>query len=360
MNIVFRVDASHRIGSGHLMRCLTLARALREQGAACHFVCREHPGHLAGLVEHQGFGIKLLPLKTQLLQSPDQEPIYDDWLGASRDDDAADCRQWLDTLDARWLVCDHYGIDATWERQITRPGLRLLVIDDLANRQHHCDVLLDQNLGHGESHYRPLVDSQTRLLIGPRYALLRPEFLTWRQHSLERRRTTPPQSLLISLGGVDERNDTERCLDAIDTLTLAPDFCIDVVLGAQSIWLDSVRQRAARMRHTTHVHVQIDNMAQRMAISDIAIGAGGGTSWERCCLGLPTLAILAADNQRSGLQALTAAGAVAMLEPGASLTMQLRHQLSRLDDAAQRMAMVRAGADLVDGQGVRRVLESLQ
>ncbi|WP_444677542.1 UDP-2,4-diacetamido-2,4,6-trideoxy-beta-L-altropyranose hydrolase [Halomonas sp. E19] len=240
--VAFRADASLEIGSGHVMRCLTLADALQAQGGQCHFLCREHPGHLCELIEARDYPVHRLAQEacdtdTAVTPGTEPEPDHAHRLGASWDEDAAACLPLLAELAPAWLVVDHYALDHRWETAVldglagSRP--RLLVIDDLADRRHLADLLLDQNLGRRVEDYRGLIPERCQVLAGPRYALLRPEFREWRQASLSRRARVPQlHRLLINLGGVDKDNVTGQVLDALSGCDLPADLQISVVMGA--------------------------------------------------------------------------------------------------------------------------------
>lgn len=367
--IAFRADASLEIGSGHVMRCLTLADALQAQGAECHFLCREHPGHLCEVIKTRGFVVHRLPLEgngacfgTDENAAP--EPAHAHWLGASWAQDAEACRPILAEMAPAWLVVDHYSLDHRWETAILG-GLvdsapRLLVIDDLADRRHVADLLLDQNLGREAEDYRGLVPEVCQVLAGPRYALLRPEFGEWRETSLSRRARDPRlQRLLINLGGVDKENVTGQVLAALTACDLPDDLQISVVMGASAPWRESVTAQARVMPWPTEVVVNVSDMARRMAEVDLAIGAAGSTSWERCCLGLPTLMVVLADNQRDIAYALAEKWAALPLDPS-ELKTSLMAQLAALTTPGALTAMSQRAADLVDGQGTVRVVEEIQ
>ncbi len=293
--ILFRADASLEIGTGHVMRCLTLAKALK--GAECRFVCREHEGNLIDYIRDQGFEVLALPMGRG------------DWLGASWQEDAA---QTAAAGPCDWLVVDHYGLDASWESAMRAQATRIMAVDDLANRPHDCDLLLDQNLGRKPADYAGRVPAGCPLLLGPSFALLRPEFAAWREKSLARRGGAL-KTLLITMGGVDQHNVTGDILAALKGSALPDGAEIKVIMGPHAPWLAEVRAAAAAMPWPCEVLVGVSNMAELMAGSDLAIGAAGSTSWERCCLGLPTLALVLADNQRAGAKALAAAGAAVLL-----------------------------------------------
>ncbi|WP_036542843.1 UDP-2,4-diacetamido-2,4,6-trideoxy-beta-L-altropyranose hydrolase [Nitrincola lacisaponensis] len=288
---IFRVDASVQIGTGHVMRCLTLANELAEQGVECHFICREHPGHLIPLVAEHGHQLHVLPCAA----------TTDDLskgLGETQATDACQSIAIIQNLLPEWLIVDHYALDYHWQTLLRPYCKKIMVIDDLADRQHECDLLLDQTYGRDQQDYKPLVPAQCELLCGSQYALLRPEFSQWRQYSLERRQQGKLQHLLINLGGVDKDNITSQILNALQGCPLPNDCKITVVMGSTAPWVDVVKQQARQLPWITEVKVGVENMAELMANSDLAIGAAGATSWERCCLGLPTIMVILAENQR--------------------------------------------------------------
>lgn len=218
MKIVFRTDASIQIGTGHVMRCLTLADELTRQGHECRFICREHPGHLGCLVNSKGYDLTLLPPPSDqpLQQTNSETDDYELWLGAPWQEDARQTLDAISSLNPDWLVVDHYALDAHWERTLSSTVDKIMVIDDLANRPHECTLLLDQNLGRIASDYDELLPTTCQRLIGPRYALLRPEFAALREQSLKRRGKPELKRILISLGGVDRTNrDLARYLQRL-------------------------------------------------------------------------------------------------------------------------------------------------
>ncbi|MBC3374682.1 UDP-2,4-diacetamido-2,4,6-trideoxy-beta-L-altropyranose hydrolase [Pseudomonas sp. SWRI92] len=317
MKVVFRADASLQIGSGHVMRCLTLAEALRAEGADCHFICREHPGNLLAFISDKGFIAHKLPVETDVKYDEQKKIsgvfIHDHWLGATQEQDALASGSILELLKPDWLIVDHYALNVCWEKNAKQFCRKLMVIDDLADRQHLCDLLLDQNLGRQPLDYAPLVPLDCELLTGPAYALLRSEFSELRSYSLERRTTPNLKNLLITMGGVDENNATGLVLNALKATLLPEDVHITVVMGAAAPWLANVQCLAKEIPYPTEVVFNISDMAKRMAASDLAIGAAGSTSWERCCLGLPSLMVVLADNQSRIGDALHSSGAAILL-----------------------------------------------
>lgn len=299
MIIAFRTDASLQIGTGHVMRCLTLADALQAAGAQCHFICREHPGNLIALIGQRGFAVSVLPAATEALSTDElaveTQPEYAGWLGADWATDAAQTKAGVGETAVDWLIVDHYAIDTLWEQKLRPMCRRLMVIDDLADRQHDCDLLLDQNLYRSmETRYDNLVPESCQKLLGPKYALLRPEFAAARNNL--RQRDGQIARLLIFYGGADLTNETEKALHALSAFT-ERHIDVDVVVGCANLHKEQI-QEICSAHEGFHYHSMIDNMAELMSAADLAIGAGGATTWERCSVGLPTLITVLAENQR--------------------------------------------------------------
>ncbi|MGA8516295.1 MAG: UDP-2,4-diacetamido-2,4,6-trideoxy-beta-L-altropyranose hydrolase [Burkholderiaceae bacterium] len=360
--IALRTDASLQMGSGHVMRCLTLADALKAQGAQCHFISRQHPGHLLEVIHQRGHAVTALPAEYLSAASPTDiaAPTHAEWLGCGWHTDAQQTSALLDSLQPDWLVVDHYALDQRWEEALAANYRKLLVIDDLADRPHVCDVLLDQTFGRSASDYHHLVPTNCSLLCGTQYALLRPEFAILRPYSLQRRQQSELRHLLITMGGVDKDNATGQVLQALQQISLPLDCTITVVMGATAPWLQAVQAIAQIMPWPTQVLVGVSNMAQLMADSDLAIGAAGATTWERCCLGLPSVMMVLADNQRYAARQLQATGAVWVLDVQANLATSIKVVVQTLvdDPVALHHASVQA-SKIADGQGCAATLNTL-
>lgn len=298
MKVAFRADASLQMGSGHIMRCVTLADALKQKGAQCHFFCREHPGHLIELIRGKGHAVHVLSYEPESLIDRGG-PAHAAWLGATQQQDVQACLPAMQALQPDWLIVDHYALDIRWEERLRPLCRRLMVIDDLADRSHQCDVLLDQNLGRKHEDYAVLVPNDCVVLTGPQYALLRPEFAALREVSLKRRDEPRLRNILISMGGVDPDNVTGRILASLRECPLNEECRILVVMGKNAPWLQHIKQQASGMPWQTEVFVDIHDMAKKMVESDLSIGAAGSTSWERCCLGLPSIVVVLAENQKN-------------------------------------------------------------
>lgn len=364
MRVVFRADASLQIGTGHVMRCLSLADAMRERCAKCSFICRPHQGHLLVLIAKHGHQALALPTLEVEKKTNLDDTAHAHWLGADWATDAQDTQQVLSlhmgSTHVDWLVVDHYALDARWEETLRPQSKRIMVIDDLADRPHACDLLLDQNLGRNAKDYGGLLKGNPTILIGPQYALLRPEFAALRAQSLARRQNNPQlRRLLITMGGVDKDNATGQVLTALQSCTLPADLHITVVMGSNAPWLAQVMAQASLMPWRTEVMVGVNNMAQLMTESDLAIGAAGGTAWEGCSLGLPSAVFVLAQNQLTGAVALQNTGATIVLEShqqiadimGATQTAEFANEvLAKLSHAA---------ATVADGEGCARTADHM-
>ncbi len=349
MRVLFRVDASTQIGSGHVMRCLALAQCLRKTGADCEFVCREFSGHLCGIIEQHGFVVNKLPYFQQ------EETT---WLGESWETDA---HQLIDLIKGslapfHWVIVDHYAIDARWEKAVLCAGVLLMVIDDLDNRDHACHVLLDQNaVCDYQSRYKDRVSSQCLCLLGLKYALLRHDFVVQRQRVNPRQ--GPIKRVLVFFGGVDAVGLTLQSMQVL--FEKYSDFQVDVVVGNANPLKDHIAQTC--LEYHFSYHLQIQNMAELMANADLSIGAGGTTTWERFCLGLPSIVTPIADNQLES---------VAYLEKN-QLIFVCNAETNYKTVLAQKLEACRAFPedlrrmsykifDLVDGKGCDRVVDILK
>lgn len=355
--IACRVDASLEIGTGHVMRCLTLAEVLRDMGATVFFVSRELPGNMIEQMEARGFPV--VRLTAPDVPVPNGPPAHAAWGGVHWEQDADETRSALEETELDWLIVDHYAFDEKWEKTLRRNDMQIMVIDDLADRPHDCDLLLDQNLGRKAADYEARVPEHCKLLIGPRYALLRPEFSQLREESLKRRCTPRLGRLLITMGGMDKDNATSHVLDALRDCPLPDDLEIEVVMGGNAPWLEAVKEKVATMPWPIHVQVAIPDMAHRMAEADLAIGAAGSTSWERCCLGLPSLIMVIAENQAPAANALGISGAAVVLHPGQKLTQTLTELMVPSKLEARLKSISAVASRLVDGAGAARVAKCL-
>jgi UDP-2,4-diacetamido-2,4,6-trideoxy-beta-L-altropyranose hydrolase len=356
MNIAFRMDATRQIGTGHFMRCLTLAEELKNQGARIRFVCRDLPVHLSEMLKAKG--MELAALDSQAPVVVENDLAHSHWLGASQAQDAQDTLQALSDQHWDWVVVDHYALDARWELRINKIANKIIVIDDIADRWHDCDVLLDQNY-YADMHtrYDGKVPARCQRLLGPRYALLRGEFRRLREQI--KPRTGSVKKIFVFFGGVDADNYTGLALEALVALG-NPVLQVDVVIGAQHPHREQIQKTC--IAHGYVCHVQTTRMAELMAVADLAIGAGGSASWERCCLGLSAILVALAENQIDIAKALDSIGACVYIGTRETLTNSLTIQktISRLLNAHDQLKMISQNASaLVDGMGVSRVCHEL-
>jgi UDP-2,4-diacetamido-2,4,6-trideoxy-beta-L-altropyranose hydrolase len=354
MRIAFRVDASLQIGTGHFMRCLTLANALKQRGARVRFVSRHMPEYLREMLAANGHEFVLLEGNPTEVASGDIPHAH--WLGTSQEVDAQSSIKALSDQTWDWLVVDHYALDSRWESVLRNAARHILVIDDIADRQHDCNLLLDQNLYEDmATRYAGKVPPDCQLLLGPRYALLRDEFRRMREGI--KPRAGEGRRVLVFLGGMDAENYTGTVIDALANADLA-DLHVDVVIGSRHPCRDSIEAKC--VQHGFSCHVQTHRMAELMAEADLAIGAGGSATWERCCLGLPTLTICVADNQRNQIAGAASEGLVYAPDLGPELATGLqRHIEALMENGYLRTAISRNGMRGVDGWGVLRVVRQL-
>lgn len=343
MRFVFRVDASLQIGTGHLMRCLALAERLKNSQAEISFICRENIGTFKAKITEKGF--RLIELKSFGKVTQEDKLFHSKWLSVTQKEDANQCKPILEKIYPDWLIVDHYALDDEWESEVKQNCKRLMVIDDLADRNHICDLLLDQSFGRIAEHYSSRVPKFCKLLTGSEYCLLRPEFAQWRSYSLARRSKATFKNLLVTMGGVDLENHTEDILIQLSSCVLPEDIRITIVLGSQCPHIERVKMIADCLRQTVIIEVDVDNMAEIMANSDIAIGAAGTTSWERCCLGLPTIQIVLAENQKFLAEKLSKINASVLVDGSNTLE-------SVINKAPRWMSAVSLkSAGLTDGSG---------
>ncbi|MCP1716326.1 UDP-2,4-diacetamido-2,4,6-trideoxy-beta-L-altropyranose hydrolase [Methanocalculus alkaliphilus] len=357
-SIFFRTDASHTIGTGHVTRCLTLAKALQDSGAQVIFICREHEGDLCNHIEEQGFAVHRLPSPRKGFV-PDDVSAHAAWLGASWQEDADATVAAITSLQIKpeWLIIDHYGIDRRWEERLLPLISKIMVIDDIADRHHDCDLLLDQNLVPDmENRYDGLLPEGCTRLLGSDYALLQPIYAELHDRIPPRKGSI--RRILISFGGADSDNLTGRALEAFIGLNRS-DIEVDVVIANNSPYFASLKTLTHR-HPNVHLHGTIPTLAPLMAKADLAIGAAGATSWERLCLGLPAVVVTLADNQVPIAEGLQERGLLQWIGDKDSITKELIQDClgdlveHGIDDSwSQRCHLA------VDGRGIDRVLAVL-
>ena len=361
--IVFRCDASSSIGSGHVMRCRTLARQLQIHGSDVTFICRRAPGDLISLLSQEFQVLSLPALHSCSLDKPIKLEDHSDLKFSFSELDSSQSLLVLNNTSItsiNWLVVDHYGLDCLWEERMTQglKGLtvspRLLIIDDLANRSHNADILLDQNFHDSAAHtrYSGLLSDSCRQLLGPHYALLNPEYPLL--HSSTPRRNTLNR-LLVFFGSTDPSNLTSLVLKAL-AHPQASHLCVDVVLGAHSPHFSSVSSLISALPNAT-LHTFLPSLAALICRADLAIGACGSTTWERACLGLPTLAVTIAENQLPSALVLHDSGFIKLL--GDFSTLNIENIQSALFPLLSDLSILKPCKALTDGWGASRLATAM-
>ena len=342
------------MGSGHLMRCLTLADALNERGAEILFICRELSGNLINIIENKGYSVTRLQQPRAEYSAAPEDVLHAEWLGVSWQQDAANSITALGKTQTQWLIVDHYALDRRWE-EFLRPHVgNIMVIDDLADRPHDCNILLDQNLyADMETRYNTKIPAMCTKLLGPRYALLRPEFSLARRTLRERDGVV--RKLLVFFGGSDESNETAKALEAIRLLD-RPDVAVDVIVGLANPHREAIESCCLKLQNVTY-HCQVGNMAELMAAADLAIGAGGATTWERCALGLPSLVMVTAANQQELAETGARHGLFFYLGTTSSVSVENLHNALEvfLGSSESLCAYSAKGLAVVDAKGMQRV-----
>ncbi len=301
----------------------------------------------------------LLSATTEITSAvPDDSkyPPHEGWLGTPWELDATETKESVGNLNFDWLIVDHYALDKKWESQARRFSEKIMVIDDLVDREHDCDVLLDQTFGRMADEYRPYVPDCCDIFTGSDYVLLRPEFCSLRQYSFKRRIHPRVKRLAVILGGSEQSELIGGILEELRTCSLPADCLIKVVLGSSGNDIDFLYQMAANFNWPIDFEINVPNLGQIMADSDLIIGAAGSTAWERCCLGVPCIMFVLAENQRDVARSLAEAGAVSVI----NTIDELHHSIELLTKSTERLvAMSESARSIIDGSGTENVVNFL-
>ncbi len=348
--VAIRVDAGGEIGVGHFMRCLTLANRLKERGAHIRFISRFLPEYLIDMLLAKQF--EYVPVGKYGIKGLLDELFHAQWLGTSQIHDADATIQALKDKFWDWLIVDHYALDFRWESELRPTVGAILTIDDLADRRHDCDILLDQNYFYeARKRYDNKLPDYCQRLLGPHYALLRREFKILRDNV--KVRTGVVKNALVFFGGIDVYNYTMLALEVLVDINI--EISINVVVGAQHPFKEEILRLCDK--HGCICHVQTSCMEKLMAEADLAIGAGGTANWERCCLGLPALIIAVADNQTHISNSLNSIEACVYIGSGETVSKaNIKKSLIDLISDPKKISRISKNAfALVDGDGANRV-----
>jgi len=355
MKVAIRADASLRIGAGHVVRCLTLAKELRRRRADVMFVCGVYEGNLCNFIEREGFAVsRLNGLQECYLAAGEARRVRGD--GEQHLD--AECTiAAIGESHCDWLIVDHYALDTDWETMLRPYADHLMVIDDLADRKHNADLFLDQNYNSPlHERYMKLLPDGATLLLGSDYSLVRHEFYERRNDALARR-CGDLNRLMVFMGGGDIDNDTATVLEGLATSSMNK-LKVDVIIGAANPYMTEVKSICAELPAAT-LHIQTSRMAELMFLADCAINAAGSTTWERCTLGLPALVAIQSDDQVAIANAVHQKGGHRLLGWANKLTCKDYADAIESLDANDLLQMSEVSAGLCDGRGVYRVADQL-
>lgn len=347
MRVAIRVDASAAIGTGHIKRCLSLAQALSESGAEIRFVCRHIDTVAARLMSKGAHAEHWLPAPSEALTPQPDAPPHAAWAGVPQAQDATETALALSEWRPDWVVVDHYAFDARWHRAVRDAlGCRMLVIDDTGDRVLDADMLLDHNWdGDHRAKYADRLQREPHWLCGPRFALLSSAYQRAPRYGFH----DTVRSIGIFMGGTDPDGVSARVLAACRLAGFTA--AVEVVSTSSNPQLGDLRQACTVHGHAT-LTLDVPDLAAFFARHDLQIGAGGGATWERCCIGPPTIALALAANQVWVLQGIEQLGAVIWCHDVRDLPGLIRETTA---DHSRRASMHQRSTRLVDGLGAERV-----
>lgn len=357
MNFAFRLDASLEIGTGHYGRCFTLANKIVEAGHYVLFICRHIPKHLMEQLQSNGFDVLILK------HAPDKDCLNDlyhsSWLEVSQERDAKQCINGLKDLDIYldWLIVDHYALDARWENKLRPCARNICVIDDLADRIHNCDALIDQNFYKNKNtRYLDLVPKSCNLMLGPEFAILRDEFKNLKKSVKAHNGTIG--NITIFFGGSDKDNFTGFTINALGELGLKKTN-VNVVVGKLHPDIKMLKKQCKEYGYK--LHIQSNKIASIFLNSDLCIGGGGVITWERCCLGLPSIIISISMNQIQIAKDLDEINGCSYIGESSSITKEtIQVKITQLMKNEKQLKEISETAyALVDGLGSDKITAAL-
>lgn len=354
-NFIFRVDASNEIGAGHIYRCLTLANYLKFQGFNCVFICRNLEGNLALEIEGRGFEVRLHQKRVLKKIKAGDYPEHLQWLCVDWKTDLRETIELICDLSDVFMIVDHYGIERNWEQGISRAVKGLMVIDDLSDRYHTCNILLDQNLKIDYSKYNQFVSIDTKKLFGSNFCLMRYEFSKFHGHYCSMSLENLPFRILINMGGIDANNYTLHILRNLDNSKIWQNMDLTVLVGVGYKFLDELYRAASTLKPNIKVVSNSNAVAKLLLENHLVIGAAGSSAWERCCLGMPSIILPIASNQSEIAKIISL--------NNAGIEIPISEISTRLNDVVERFFFDRGllkkisknACELVDGRGVERV-----
>ncbi len=367
MNITFRCDSSIEIGIGHVMRCLTLAHALKEYGIQCSFICREHKGNIINHIKEQGFVVHSLPLTPDsALHIQDSKLAHSHWLGTSQEQDAKECITLLDQKQKPdWLIIDHYALDAIWESALRPYCKKIMVLDDLADRNHDCELLLDQSLGREQRDYQHYLFPNAKLLLAPKYLLLRMPFADAALKSKQSRPRENIKNIFISMGGMDSHNYISQILPALIALHKKSPITANILISSSAPHIKELYSIQKKLPFCVSIYnnCSANDLVDLMLKADMAISASSFTSYELVCMYVPTLLFTLSEIQYKVAKELVTFAPVSIFEP------QIENIQDRLIEEIYNMMGVlesdkcmenySSKDTYIDGKGIQRVIQYL-
>ena len=342
-SFAFRVDASLEIGYGHIMRCLTMANELSNRSCKSFFICTKLDKNLSSQIKAMGHEV------FEISKGYNNE--------FESEIDCISTQKIIDSLNIDWLILDHYLIDHKWEECFSISGVKIMVIDDLANRKHLCNILLDCNLGKTPESYHQLVPTKSRVLCGAKYSIVRDEFLLARNKSLSIRSNKKElRNILINIGASDPANLTEDVLKKLSSNKYIKQFSISVILSSISPHLDSISSVISDLGLTVKIFHDVKNMSNILLEQDLVIGSVGVSAWERCVMGVPSISLVAANNQLDGAKALHNSGATIVIDQSFNNNFSLHDAIDFYMNKKNLVSASKLSAKLVDGNGIKRIM----
>lgn len=345
-DLLIRADASSRIGAGHVMRCLALAQAWQRRGGGATFFSHcEDEGFRRRVIQE---GFKFVGIETPY---PDERDIRDT-LGSVSEIDKGERSRGLS-----WFVLDGYHFDVSYQKAIKEAGIPLMVLDDVGHLpQYHSDVLLNAGMGANQSLYpRP---GGGKLLLGITYMLLRREFVHWRKPI--KGIPEEAENILVTLGGADSKNVTSRILEALSQIK-GRQLRVKIVVGPVNPHTIELKKKAAASRSRFEILQHVDQMPELMAWSDLAISGGGATCCELAYMGVPSLIVVLAENQKRLAESMDGKCSVNLGYEKNLDQEDVAHAVEELVlDRQKRKKMSVQGRKLVDGLGADRVIDEMK
>lgn len=357
---VFRVDSSHLIGSGHVMRCLTFADSLKKLGHTVIFICRDYPNNLIQVIKARGFKVYILDFhENEAYLRYEVNDDYSKWLWVSQEQDINETLEVIKELgQVKILVVDHYALDIKWESKISEHVEEILVIDDLANRSHCCNYLLDQNYyPNQEQRYNNLVPEDCKKFLGPSYAIIKPELLKVKESRQKLNKTKAIKNILVFLGGADPKNYTAKLIETLLKLSDIEHYSINIIVGAINPHKEIIQQ-LCQSYPFLHYYCQPENYYELLTEADLAVAAGGSSMWERCFIGLPSILLALSANQLPICAGAEELGISIFCRDFNDLQGLIQPILSR-PDSNKLIQIANKGMKVVDGKGILKLIKEV-